>query len=385
MKRQLPILSNRSRIEIDVPTLIAVSTVAWALVSVLHEVVGHLGAAVLLGIPVYAVSTMKTWAEPTVGLIQRIYIAAPTVLIFVTGGLALLALRSRMVMSAASRYFLWLFATISLMHVATNLIAADDWRDFQAGLEPRGLWSAGIVAAGMLMAVVGYVLPQRLWMPDLRENRRLQLKITAIPVAVFIVVQTLAMVPNPFAAVPIGGSIQWNTGTNTNALVLLVQIVSTSALWLALVNLVPRPRSAEPVESIRLTRSKTWLAAGLIVFVIFIAVLGPGLAWAPSVTILPPEEGAAYAAEVDEIVENMLTGLNENDRVMFSRDYLAMRQAPENRFQQIYDETIGVIGAYQSKTLDHVETQYYGTTTVTFYHAVLAVCQILCKSWEPGS
>jgi O-antigen/teichoic acid export membrane protein len=48
-------------------------------------------------------------------------------------------------------------------------------------------------------------------------------------------------------------------------------------LWFALVNLVPRPRSTEPVESIRLTRSKTSLAVGLIVFLIFVAVLGPGL------------------------------------------------------------------------------------------------------------
>jgi hypothetical protein len=48
-------------------------------------------------------------------------------------------------------------------------------------------------------------------------------------------------------------------------------------LWLAVVNLVQRPRSTAPVESIRLTRTKTWLAVGLVVFLIFVAVLGPGL------------------------------------------------------------------------------------------------------------
>ena len=335
MKRQLSILSNSSRIEIDVPTLIAVSVVAWALVTVLHEVVGHVGSAVLLGIPVNAVSTVGTSRGPTDShWDNRIFLTASTVLNFVTGGLALLALRSRRMMSAASRYFLWLFATISLTTVATNLIAGGDWMlfAFSFGLEQFGLWGAGIVAVGMLMAVVGYVLPLRLWMPDLRENRRLQLKITAIPVAVFIVVQMLSMVPNPFGTLPIGSSIWWNTGPRADFLVFL--IAAPSALWLALVNLVQRPRSAEPVESIRLTRSKTWLAAGLIVFVIFVAVLGPGLGRDPSVTILPPEEGAAYAAEVDDIVENMLVGFSNNDWAMHSRDFdKAYRERVESTFQ----------------------------------------------------
>lgn len=366
MKQQLPILANRSRIEIDVPTLIAVSTVAWALVDVLHEVVGHVGSAVLLGIPVNAVSTVGTFRDTIDSLwASRTYLASGTVVNFVTGGLALLALRSRMVMSAASRYFLWLFAMISLMWVPANLIAGGDWMSFafSFGLEPFGLWRAGIVAAGMLMAVVGYVLPLRLWMPDLRENRGLQLKITAIPVAVFIAVQMLSMVPNPFAALPIGGSIWWNTGPRANALVLL--IATPSALWLARVNLVQRPRSAEPVESIRLTRSTTWLAAGLIMFVIFVAVLRPGLGRAPRVTILPPEEGAAYAAGVDEIVENSLTGLSENDFAMFSRDIdPSQLAARESIFPQYYDEYIGVLGATQSKTLDHVEDQPYGRVVI---------------------
>ncbi|MBM3121329.1 MAG: hypothetical protein FJZ97_03975 [Chloroflexi bacterium] len=359
-----------------VPTLIAVSTVAWALVIVLHEVVGHVGSAVLLGIPVWAVSTVETWTEPTAGLIGRTFLAASTVLNFVTGGLALLALRSRRVKSAASRYFLWLFATISLMIGAANLIVGGDWRQILAGLEPRGLWRAGIAAVGMLMAVVGYVLPLRRWMPDLRENRRLQLKITAIPVAVWIVVQTLSMIPNPLGALPIVGSVYWNPGTNVNALLVLVQTASTSALWLALVNLVPRPRSAEPAESIRLTRSKTWLASGLIVFVIFVAALGPGFARPEYVsgptTILSPEEGAAYAAEVDEIVENMLTGLSQNDFAMFGRD-IGPRQLAgyEGTFPQFYDENIGVIGTFRSKTLDHVEDRRgMGAARVVIYHAV---------------
>jgi O-antigen/teichoic acid export membrane protein len=66
-------------------------------------------------------------------------------------------------------------------------------------------------------------------------------------------------------------------GSGDYALITVVALFLFFGLWLALVNLVQRPRSNAPVESIRMTRSKGWLAVGLIVFVIFVAVLGPGL------------------------------------------------------------------------------------------------------------
>jgi hypothetical protein len=266
-------VENRGRqIEVDVPTLIALSTVAWALADVVHELVGHAGAAVLLSVPVRAASTTTVyiaWDQVySLGDVRTIHSAA-TVLNLVTGCLALLALRSRWVTSPASRYFLWLFATFSLIVVTLQLLVGADWEVVTRGLEPRGLWRAGVFAAGLLVAVVGYVLPLRLWMPDLHENRRLQLKITAIPVAVLIVVQTLSVVRSPFAARPIG--------SGDNALITVVALFLFFGLWLALVNLVQRPRSTASVESVRLSRSKDWLAVGLVVFLIFVAVLGPGL------------------------------------------------------------------------------------------------------------
>ena len=268
----LGVESRERQIKVDVLTLIALSTVAWALADVLHEIVGHAGAAVLLGIPVRAVSTTTVYiaGDQIHSLADvRTIDAAGTVLNLVTGGLALLALRSRRVTNPASRCFLWIFATFSLIVVTLNLLVGGDFSDVTTGLERRGLWRAGILAAGLLVAVVGYVLPLRLWMPDLRQNRRLQLKITAIPVAVLIVVQALSVARSPFTALPMG--------SGTNALMTVAALAFFFLLWLALVNLVQRPRSTVPVESIRLTRSKTWLAVGLIVFLIFVVVLGPGL------------------------------------------------------------------------------------------------------------
>lgn len=94
-------------------------------------------------------------------------------------------------------------------------------------------------------------------------------------------------------------------------------------------------------------------------------------ACAPRVTsrVLSPEEGAAYAAEVDDMVENMLVGLSENDWTMFSRDFHKdMLAEMESIFQQYYDESIGVIGTYQSKTLDYVVAD--GKYRILYYDLV---------------
>ena len=129
--------SRERPIEVDVPTLIALSAVAWALADVLHEIVGHAGAAVLLGVAVRAVSTTTVylaWDQvQTVADVRTIH-AAATVLNLVTGSLALVALRSRRVTNPASRYFLWIFATFSLAVVTVNLLVGGDWEEVIAGL-----------------------------------------------------------------------------------------------------------------------------------------------------------------------------------------------------------------------------------------------------------
>ena len=108
---------------------------------------------------------------------------------------------------------------------------------------------------------------------------------------------------------------------------------------------------------------------------IVLAALTPA-ACAPRVTStsLPPEEGAAYAAEVDEIVENLLVGWSVCDHAMAIRDYVETwkveANADDSGFQQECDEFIGIVGAYQSKVLDHVEDRPGISARVVIYHVV---------------
>ena len=55
--------NERKQVSIDVLTLAAISIVAWALVVIMHEIVGHAGFAAIMGIPVRAVSTTTVFLE----------------------------------------------------------------------------------------------------------------------------------------------------------------------------------------------------------------------------------------------------------------------------------------------------------------------------------
>ena len=97
-------------------------------------------------------------------------------------------------------------------------------------------------------------------------------------------------------------------------------------------------------------------------------------ACAPSVTSLTPEEGAAYAAEVDEYVESYLVGWSKCDSAMHRRGFdpetWKGHLEDESTFQQECEADRGMYGAYQSKTLDHVEVRPGIQARVAIYHVV---------------
>jgi hypothetical protein len=263
------------RVEIDTPTLITVSALAWAVANIFHEIVGHAGAAVVLGIPVRAVSTTTAsldWDAIESATQDRIINAAATPVNLLTGALALVALRWLTVKSPPMRYFLWLFAVVSFTMVTWNmvtvpLLGAGDWGEVAEGLSHAGLWTAGVVAAGSVVAVVGYRLPLRLFLPDLGDHPGLRHKVTFVPVATMILVQTLSVLASPFATAP---------AESNHLLASMVAYVHLIA-WAVLVNRGAGPRAARQVHELTMHRSTRWLAVGALVIVVFVAVLGPGL------------------------------------------------------------------------------------------------------------
>ena len=243
--------------------------------NVLHEIVGHAGAAVVLGIPVRAISTTTAFidAQAIDSVAQdRIINAAATPVNVLTGAFAIAALRWVHVHSTAMRYFLWLFATVSFTMATWNmvtvaLLGAGDWGEVTERLDHAGLWTAAVVATGVAVAVAGYRLPLRLFLPDLRDHPGLRHRITFVPVATMIVVQTLSVLPSPFATAP----------AEANHLFASVFAYAHLIVWAVLVNRGVGPRSSRPLDDLTLHRSTGWLAAGAVAVIVFVVVLGPGL------------------------------------------------------------------------------------------------------------
>ena len=263
------------RVEVDTPTLVTVSALAWALANVFHEIVGHAGAAVVLGIPVRAVSTTTAYVDWTAidsATQDRIIEAAATPVNVFTGALALAALRWWHLHSAATQYFLWLFAVVSFAMATWNmvtlpLLGAGDWGSIAEGLDHAGLWTAGVVAAGLVVTIVGYRLSLRWFLADLGDRPELRHKIIFLPVATMIAVQTLSVLPSPFATAP----------GDANHLLASVFAFAHLMAWAVLVNRGVGPCAPRPVDDLTLGRSTGWLAAGAVLIIAYVAVLGPGL------------------------------------------------------------------------------------------------------------
>ena len=270
-----PVDGGPGRVEIDAPTLVTVSALAWVLANVFHEIVGHAGAAVALGIPVRAVSTTTfslDWDAVESVTEDRIINAAATPVNLLTGMLALVVLRWLHVKRPPLRYFLFLFAVVSFTMATWNmvtipLLGAGDWGEITQGLSHAGLWTAGVIATGVVVAIVGYCLPLRLFLPDLADRPELRHTITFVPVTTMIVVQTLSMLASPFATAP----------AEANHLVASVFAYAHLMVWAVLVNRGVGPRAPGSVHELTLHRSPSWLAAGVVIIIVFIAVLGPGL------------------------------------------------------------------------------------------------------------
>jgi hypothetical protein len=265
---------------IDLPTLIAISIVAWASVNILHEIVGHAGASLLVGVPVNAVSTttiymVADWdqfvAERGLNPI-RLIVAAGSIMNLVTGGLALLALQWKRITSVTTRYFLWLFAAFSMIILVGNMITNSllgigDVSEFLSGLEPVAVWKVVVIGSGLLLVVAGYVFSLGLKLPKAKGQRLPLLAMTALPVVTLIVVQTLSLVRSPFATLP----------PETNHLLASVFAYIHFILWALVVNLIPGPHTKDPSETVLLPRSNGWLTLGVVAFVIFVLVIGPGI------------------------------------------------------------------------------------------------------------
>lgn len=262
--------------DLDRATIIAISALAYALASLVHEGLGHGGACLLLGArPTMLNAIFFDYDEASASdVVRRAISAAGSIANFAVGLPLTVLLRSRVRISQHWRYFLWLFCAVNLLTASgyplySGIGGIGDWARVIEGARPAVLIRLGLVVTG---AVLYFVISPRLLMPVLdpflgrepgaREARARRLSLV------------------PYLA---GGATLVLAGV-LNPLGMRIVLISAAAASLGGTSLlawypaIPRAPSSYATDTpLGVPRSIPWMVAAAITTAFFVFVLGPGV------------------------------------------------------------------------------------------------------------
>lgn len=265
-------MTNKNADALDLLTIAALSIVAYSLVSIVHEALGHGVACLLVGVEpkeLTSISFNVDWENVSVANV-RVIGAAGTVANLVAGLVFLFVLRSAKSISPHLRYFCWLSMTLNFLHGSGYLLLVwffGDWKYVVMGLEPQVAWKIGLTVIGVaLYFSLGMSLAARYLEPFLDQFAPTRLSrarlLTWIPYLVGSSVTSAAALFNP-------------SGVGMSAIAAAEWFGGTSLL-LFLPFVVEKPKqNAERLLSIG--RSWLWVSAGCVCLVIFVFLLGRGI------------------------------------------------------------------------------------------------------------
>ena len=264
----------------SIPSVVAISTIAWILVNIFHEIIGHAGMGLLSGLDLKAVNTTTAdfdvnWDKEIAenGFFHyRLFLIGGALVNFLTGFAALLFLRNKKVRDPNLRLFLWLFASFSYVIVVMNLVTAPltGGRDF-AGIiqsyDKQTIPQVITLFSGLAIMAAGFIVIQRSFMPVLKGFRRIGLILAGIPVITVLIVQSLSIVQSPFASLP----------ASQNHLLASVFAYFHLVLWAIVVVAIPVSNRSLSIKKTLPVKSNLWMIFSLIALVLFIFILGPGI------------------------------------------------------------------------------------------------------------
>jgi hypothetical protein len=249
-------------------TVCSIALVAYAACDMIHEAMGHgVASALTPGIRVVSISTvaLQTSSE------SRAVAAAGSVANVIAGALCFALFRRRKGFDA-TRYFLWLLATINLMDGTgylffSGLIDYGDWAVVISALKPHWMWRTIIGVLGIVTygGVVRFSAAQMATVANATLVERRDVRRLVFPAY-------------------LAGGLLLLAGAALNPISpQLILLSGASSGFAAMAGLLFIPRlverrtkeSSAPVPV--LDFSPVWLILGIVTTVLFVGLLGPGI------------------------------------------------------------------------------------------------------------
>ena len=266
--------------KINVPTLIAISALAWISVNITHEFFGHAVFGMVSGLKLNAVSTSTAffnldWSSHINQhgyTTLRLFLIGGVLMNFVTGVIALLILKFNKSLSSQMYLFLWLFSSFSFIVIVMNFISVTfigggDLPQIISTFKNQENLKIIVLIIGFIIMIAGYMIIQKNFMPEIKGHRSVLISITLIPVITAIIIQTMSLLKSPFAYLP----------PSQNHLLASVLVYFHFLLWALIVIIIPLSNKKNSIEKVIIEKSIIWIGISLIFIVFYIFILGPGI------------------------------------------------------------------------------------------------------------
>jgi len=266
--------------KLNLPTLIAISIIAWTMVNIIHEILGHAGFGLLSGFQIKAVNTTTAYLDVNWeneitqnGFDKlRLFLIGGVLLNFISGLISLIMLRFFQIKNAQVRLFLWLFSSFSYVVVVMNLVTAPltgggDLAEIIRTYDNQDFAQLMVLIIGIFITIFGYLILQRTFMPSTTGRSNIRISLVLFPVLTIIVLQTLSIIQSPFASLP----------PSQNHILVSIFAYFHFIIWAIVVIIIPSPDKKNLLEHSLPNRSVNWMVFGAIVTIFYLFVLGPGI------------------------------------------------------------------------------------------------------------
>jgi len=260
---------------IDVPTVLAISALAYTLANLVHEGLGHGGTCVLVGAhPTMLNAIFFEYDERSVTLAQQRWISAGGSIVNVLVGLPIVWVLHRARWPASLRYFAWLFAAVNLLTAFGYLLFSGiggigDWARVVEGWGKPWAWRGGMALVG---AILYFLVAPRLLMPLLDPFLGTE-AVMRVKRA-----RTLGLLPYVAGSVALAVAGLFNPYGFRVVLISAIAAGFGGTSLLAWYPSLPRaPAVGTPATPLAIDRSWGWIVTGVLVLVFFVFVLGRGI------------------------------------------------------------------------------------------------------------